>query len=271
MLLRKITKHVTDQNWFAVFLDFLIVVLGIWVALMVGQWTQGQKNQSELARVKKEINDEIKPVYFYAYERLAFAPCRKARYKQLGEMLLNTEEKWPGAPGNYGDGTLTKHRVFPLVLRSPSRPWDSDEWDAALSQGILDTMDSTKCGHLVQHYNMTREINEIQYEIYIIESSMQTLFHPVEMTPSDRLRYYDVLTQADARSAKMELTAEQLIENIETNNLVVFSDEDRITISAYLNERNSKRTEIYGDCSQTVELPLLNKKDDTLLKSNESK
>ena len=76
---------------------------------------------------------------------------------------------------------------------------------------------------------MTREINEIQYEIYIIESSMQTLFHPVEMTPSDRLRYYDVLTQADARSAKMELTAEQLIENIETNNLVVFSDEDRVT------------------------------------------
>lgn len=260
MLLRKITKHVTDQNWFAVFLDFLIVVLGIWVALMVGQWTQDQKDNSELARVKKEINDEIKPVYFYAYERLAIAPCRKARYKQLGEMLLNTEEKWPGAPGNYGDGTLTKHRVFPMVLRSPSRPWDSDEWDAALSQGILDTMDSTQRGHLVGHYNMTRKINEIQNEISIIESGMQTLFHPLEMTPSDRFRYYDVLTKADALSANMEIRAEQLIENIETNNLLVISDEDRANGIAYIKERNSIRAEIYGDCSQTIELPLLNKK-----------
>ena len=104
MILRSITKHVTDQNWFAVFLDFLIVVMGIWVALMVGQWTEDQQNKSELARVKQEINDEIMPVYYYAYERLALASCRKARYEDLGEMLLNTEEKWPGSPGDYGDG-----------------------------------------------------------------------------------------------------------------------------------------------------------------------
>ena len=245
MLLRRITKHVTDQNWFAVFLDFLIVVLGIWVALMVSQWTQDQKDNSELERVKQEINDEIMPVYYYAYERLSVAPCRKARYKQLGEMLLNTEEKWPGAPGNYGDGTLTKHRVFPLVLRSPSRPWDSDELDAALSQGILDTMDSTQRGHLVQHYNMINLISEIQDDIYIIESGMQTLFHPLEMTPSDRFRYYDDLTKVDARSALMELTAEQIIENIETNNLLVFSGEDIINTTAFLNERNSRKAEIY--------------------------
>ncbi len=270
MILRRITKHVTDQNWFAVLLDFLIVVMGIWVALMVGQWTEDQQNKSELERVKQEINDEIIPVYYYAYERLALASCRKARYKELGEVLLKTEEKWPGFPGNYGDGELTKHRVFPMVLRSPSRPWDSDEWDAALSQGILDTMDPTRRGHLVQHYNMTREINEIQDEIYTIESGMQILFHPLEMSPSDRYRYYDVLTKADARSALMELTAEQIIENIEANNLVVFSDENRVTITSYLKQRNLRRAEIYGGCSQTVELPLLSKKSENLIKPNEA-
>ena len=29
MLLRRITKHVKDQNWFAVVLDFAIVVAGV--------------------------------------------------------------------------------------------------------------------------------------------------------------------------------------------------------------------------------------------------
>lgn len=37
MILRRLTTHVKDQNWFAVALDFIIVVTGIWVALMVGQ------------------------------------------------------------------------------------------------------------------------------------------------------------------------------------------------------------------------------------------
>lgn len=32
MLLRSITKHVKDQNWFAVFIDFIIVVFKVRVA-----------------------------------------------------------------------------------------------------------------------------------------------------------------------------------------------------------------------------------------------
>jgi hypothetical protein len=34
MNLRRLTKHVQDQNWFAVALDFLIVVFGVGVTLM---------------------------------------------------------------------------------------------------------------------------------------------------------------------------------------------------------------------------------------------
>jgi len=34
MLLRSISKHVKDQNWFAVALDFVIVVIGVAVAMM---------------------------------------------------------------------------------------------------------------------------------------------------------------------------------------------------------------------------------------------
>lgn len=40
MLLRSMTKHVNDQNWFAVFLDFLIVVMGVFVGVQIGNWNQ---------------------------------------------------------------------------------------------------------------------------------------------------------------------------------------------------------------------------------------
>lgn len=38
MLLRRVTQHVKEQNWFAVALDFLIVVFGVLLAIQVSNW-----------------------------------------------------------------------------------------------------------------------------------------------------------------------------------------------------------------------------------------
>jgi len=45
MILRRVIKHVKDQNWFAVGIDFLIVVLGVFVGLQVQQWATEQETR----------------------------------------------------------------------------------------------------------------------------------------------------------------------------------------------------------------------------------
>lgn len=45
MLLRSITKHVKDQNWIAVFLDFFIVVTGILIAFQITNWNETRLDQ----------------------------------------------------------------------------------------------------------------------------------------------------------------------------------------------------------------------------------
>ena len=67
MLLRRITKHVKDQNWFAVGLDFFIVVLGILIAFQITNWSETRserKLESEymvlLARDIATIETELK-------------------------------------------------------------------------------------------------------------------------------------------------------------------------------------------------------------------
>ena len=40
MLLARITEHVKAQNWFAVFVDFVVVVVGIFIGLQVSDWNQ---------------------------------------------------------------------------------------------------------------------------------------------------------------------------------------------------------------------------------------
>lgn len=40
MLLRRITKHVKEQNWFAVAIDFFIVVIGVFIGIQVANWNE---------------------------------------------------------------------------------------------------------------------------------------------------------------------------------------------------------------------------------------
>ena len=42
MILRRVTKHVKDQNWFAVCLDFFIVVVGILLAFQITNWSEAR-------------------------------------------------------------------------------------------------------------------------------------------------------------------------------------------------------------------------------------
>jgi hypothetical protein len=44
MILRSITQHFKDQNWFAIGLDFLIVVFGVFAGLQVNDWNTERQN-----------------------------------------------------------------------------------------------------------------------------------------------------------------------------------------------------------------------------------
>jgi len=254
MLLRRITQHVKDQNWFAVGLDFVIVVVGIWVALMVGQWSDQRQTRVSLAQAEQAIHSEIAAAYYYSYERLSIAPCRKARYAELAEMLLDSDTKWPGSPGPYGDGLLTKHRVLPPALRSSRRFWESQAWDIALAKGTLDILEEEKRSKLAIHFGEVKSAAAIQEEIFRIEARLQVLTYPLQMTMSDRLRYYDVLAEADAISADLELSAELIINGIEEGPLLTFTGQLEEDMRAFIAAQDAYP---YGDCRTPIVLPLL--------------
>ena len=55
MLLRRITQHVKDQNWFAVFLDFFIVVVGILIAFQITNWNEAQAENNLKSLVEERL------------------------------------------------------------------------------------------------------------------------------------------------------------------------------------------------------------------------
>ncbi len=51
MLLRRVVEHVKAQNWFAVFLDFVIVVAGVFVGIQVSNMNDVRADQKRLERI----------------------------------------------------------------------------------------------------------------------------------------------------------------------------------------------------------------------------
>ena len=59
MLLRRIIEHVKTQNWTAVALDFVIVVVGVFMGLQVQQWAEEQARRGEEAAYTQRLHDEV--------------------------------------------------------------------------------------------------------------------------------------------------------------------------------------------------------------------
>lgn len=268
MILRRISDAIREQNWFMVGIDFIIVLFGIWGALLVTEWADTQQKQANLLRAEQDINNEIAWTYFIAHERLSLVTCRQARYRDLLTLLRDPDEDWPGTPGPYGDGMQTSYRVAPPVLRSPSRSWYTQAWDAAFANGTLDIMDAGKRLTFLNHFEQTKEMERLQIDVSLFESRFQALAYPMKISASDKLRYYELLSELDMMSAAMELESKQIIDRIETNNLLAnydftdqidlsLTDQNDLSFGDWVKERNTRRKEVYGECTKPVDLAVL--------------
>lgn len=59
MILRRLTIHVKDQNWFAVALDFLIVVLGVFIGLQISNWNDARAFDRLERNYLVQLKDEV--------------------------------------------------------------------------------------------------------------------------------------------------------------------------------------------------------------------
>ena len=68
MILRRFTQHIKEQNWFAVGLDVIVVVVGIFLGMQVTEWNEERQRQ-ELSEAITErlINDLLYEAFNYEY------------------------------------------------------------------------------------------------------------------------------------------------------------------------------------------------------------
>lgn len=64
MIFRRLKAHVEKENWFAVFIDFAIVVVGVFIGIQVGNWNdrrlEAEAYQQSYARVIEELESNLR-------------------------------------------------------------------------------------------------------------------------------------------------------------------------------------------------------------------
>jgi hypothetical protein len=59
MLLRRFSKHFSEQNWFAVGLDVIVVITGIFLGMQVTEWNDDRKIRLKEAVYIKQFQTDI--------------------------------------------------------------------------------------------------------------------------------------------------------------------------------------------------------------------
>ena len=97
MLLRRVTEHVKAQNWFAVGIDFVIVVVGVFIGIQVSNWNEDREMQRKAAVFTERLTDDLrKEAWGYesvvAYSRQTNASQRRVLQALAGDIELSEEQ-----------------------------------------------------------------------------------------------------------------------------------------------------------------------------------
>ena len=111
MLLRRITKHVTDQNWFAVFIDFLIVVIGVFIGIQVANWNESRFTEEEAQLAKVNLIADLKNDRdVYKVRKKFYGEVRKKAISVIQLLEQNfpesTEVQWQLVHNSLGAGSM---------------------------------------------------------------------------------------------------------------------------------------------------------------------
>lgn len=65
MIPRRVYEHVKAHNWFAVAIDFFIVVVGVFVGLQVNNWNETRQSRERGAAYSERLTKELRTEYEY--------------------------------------------------------------------------------------------------------------------------------------------------------------------------------------------------------------
>ncbi len=155
LLLRRVIEHVQTQNWTAVAIDFVIVVIGVFVGLQVQDWSSSREERREEVALLGRLHVETRALLDAHSQELGALTARAGVLSRANPVLFSqvpvrrlTEEECSTILGSH-------------VLRRPA-----DELpilDQMIATGRFDLIRSPEIQTILRDYIVLRERGRAHY------------------------------------------------------------------------------------------------------------
>jgi len=187
MILRSITKHVRDQNWVAVFLDFLIVVVGVFIGIQVANWNEVRQARVEETAILERLSEETTALIEIQRRQLERSERRAQVLMEANSVLF----------GDVPARSLTALECAWIanshVLAAPQ------DWLPILDElhqtARFDLISSTEIKRRLREYVLLRERARAHYRQNSSESLQPTIRYP-EVVHVERVKKDDLSAPA---------------------------------------------------------------------------
>lgn len=132
MLLRRVIQHLRKQEWMAIAIDFVIVVVGVFIGLQVNEWSAGQaahrRGNDYVERLIRDLEEDIEG----RRALVAYYEAVRASGERTDALL---DDQRPSAAALVVDA----YRASELAYRRPTRA----TWDEIVSSGDVALLPGT--------------------------------------------------------------------------------------------------------------------------------
>lgn len=170
MILRRITQHVREQNWTAIGIDFVIVVVGVFIGIQVSNWNEAQADRCAVERYLADVASDVRAdiqelsrTDAAARDRIAASAylLRQAGFAaQVAELAVSeasADDVFSGAerftlPDLDPPAEERRNRLWPLSVGVYVYDTNRSAFDALISSGDIDLIDDPRLMDTLREY-----------------------------------------------------------------------------------------------------------------------
>lgn len=148
MVLRRFRDHVTEHNWFAVFVDFVIVVAGVFVGIQASNWNQARLNRDQARQYRTMLRDDLDAnLENLAIRRRYYGWVRREALATLADL---------GRPSN----ALNQQFLVHAYQATQIQPWalKRNTYDEVLSTGAMANLGDPLLRDKIANYYVTSDV-----------------------------------------------------------------------------------------------------------------
>ena len=148
MILRRITKHVKDQNWFAVGLDFFIVVVGILIAFQITNWSEARSDRVREQQIIERLHSDFEALGQEVDEKIEFMEPLVSTIGEFQQLIID---------GPKDTDLQALQNFYETAFSLPPISGQSDSYEQLVSSGDMNLLRNDQLREeLVKHASVTR-------------------------------------------------------------------------------------------------------------------